>query len=43
VLGGSVLPEPWQGVVAAILLVLVISQGVSWWSRRRAARMVPEA
>jgi membrane protein DedA with SNARE-associated domain len=41
VLGGSVLPEPWQGVVAAILLVLVISQGVSWWSRRRTARMVP--
>jgi membrane protein DedA with SNARE-associated domain len=38
VLGGSVLPEPWQGVLAAILLVLVISQLVSWWSRRRAAR-----
>lgn len=38
VLGGSVLPEPWQGVVAAVVLVLAISQGVSWWSRRRAAR-----
>jgi membrane protein DedA with SNARE-associated domain len=38
VLGGSVLPEPWQGVVAAIVLVVVISQLVSWWSRRRAAR-----
>jgi membrane protein DedA with SNARE-associated domain len=38
VLGGSVLPEPWQGVVAAILLVVIISQLVSWWSRRREAR-----
>jgi membrane protein DedA with SNARE-associated domain len=37
VLGGSVLPEPWQGVVAAIVLVVVISQLVSWWSRRHAA------
>jgi membrane protein DedA with SNARE-associated domain len=38
VLGGSVLPEPWQGVVAAILLVLVITQLVSLWNKRRAAR-----
>ena len=36
VLGGSVLPEPWQGVVAAILLVVVITQVVNLWSRRRA-------
>jgi membrane protein DedA with SNARE-associated domain len=36
VLGGSVLPEPWQGVVLAIVLVVVISQLVGWWSRRRA-------
>jgi membrane protein DedA with SNARE-associated domain len=43
VLGGSVLPEPWQGVVAAILLVVVISQLVSWWSRRREARPPAEA
>jgi membrane protein DedA with SNARE-associated domain len=43
VLGGSVLPEPWQGVIAAILLVLVISQLVSWWSRRREARRSAEA
>ena len=37
VLGGSVLPEPWQGVVAAILLVVIISQLVGWWTRRREA------
>ncbi len=37
VLGGSVLPEPWQGVVAAIVLVLVISQLVGWWTRRQGA------
>ena len=36
VLGGSVLPEPWQGVVAAIVLVLVITQVVNLWSRHRA-------
>ena len=34
VLGGSVLPEPWQGVLAAIVLVLAITQLVGWWSRR---------
>jgi membrane protein DedA with SNARE-associated domain len=38
VLSGSVLPEPWQGVVAAIVLVLVISQLVGWLTRRRAER-----
>jgi membrane protein DedA with SNARE-associated domain len=38
VLGGSVFPEPWQGVITAIVLVLVISQLVGWWSRRRAAQ-----
>lgn len=34
-LGASVLPEPWQGVLAAIVLVVVISQLIGWWSRRR--------
>ena len=38
VLGGSVLPEPWQGVVAAILLVLIITQLVNLWNRRRTER-----
>ncbi|MEV4636700.1 VTT domain-containing protein [Actinoplanes sp. NPDC049548] len=37
VAGGSIFPEPWQGVVAAIILVLVISQIVSMVNKRRAA------
>lgn len=36
-LGGVVFPHPWQGVVAAVVLVLLISQGVNWWTRRREA------
>jgi membrane protein DedA with SNARE-associated domain len=38
VAGGSIFPEPWQGVLAAIILVLLISQVVSLISKRRAAR-----
>jgi membrane protein DedA with SNARE-associated domain len=38
VAGGSIFPEPWQGVVAAIVLLLVINQAVTLWTRRRAAR-----
>jgi membrane protein DedA with SNARE-associated domain len=38
VAGGSIFPEPWQGVIAAIILVLVISQLVSLISKRRSAR-----
>ncbi|WP_233624253.1 DedA family protein [Actinoplanes sp. ATCC 53533] len=38
VAGGSIFPEPWQGVVAAIILVLVIGQVVNLISKRRAAR-----
>lgn len=36
VAGGSIFPRPWQGVVAAIILILVINQLLSWWNRRRA-------
>ncbi|GAA3339161.1 VTT domain-containing protein [Amorphoplanes nipponensis] len=44
VVGGSIFPRPWEGVVAAVLLVLVISQVVSLVSKRRAARQAdPEA
>ena len=35
VAGGSIFPEPWQGVVAAVVLILVINQALSWWNRRR--------
>jgi membrane protein DedA with SNARE-associated domain len=38
VAGGSIFPEPWQGVLAAIILVVVIGQVVSLVSKRRAAR-----
>ncbi|MFF2012105.1 DedA family protein [Streptomyces sp. NPDC058195] len=36
VLGGSLFPEPWQGVVAAVGLTLVISGGPAVWRRARA-------
>jgi membrane protein DedA with SNARE-associated domain len=35
VLGRAVFPEPWQSVVAAVLLVVLITQALGWWSRRR--------
>jgi len=38
VAGGSIFAEPWEGVVAAIVLVLIISQVVGLISRRRASR-----
>ncbi|MGC0328600.1 membrane protein DedA with SNARE-associated domain [Streptomyces sp. SAI-170] len=37
ILGGSLFPEPWEGVVAAIVLTLVISVAPSVWKRVRAA------
>ena len=33
--GGSIFPEPWQGVVAAVVLILIINQTVSWINKRR--------
>ncbi|MEV0169928.1 VTT domain-containing protein [Streptomyces sp. NPDC050803] len=35
ILGGSLFPEPWQGVVAAVALTLVISAAPSLWRRMR--------
>ncbi|GIF09152.1 DedA family protein [Actinoplanes siamensis] len=35
--GGSIFPQPWQGVVAAVLLILVVNQTVSWIGKRRAS------
>ncbi|MEV0901776.1 VTT domain-containing protein [Actinoplanes sp. NPDC049802] len=34
--GGSVFPEPWQGVVAAVVVILVVNQSITWISRWRA-------
>ncbi|MEU9618903.1 DedA family protein [Streptomyces sp. NPDC088251] len=36
VLGGSLFPEPWQGVVAALGLTLLISGAPAAWRRMRA-------
>ena len=38
VAGGSIFPEPWQGVIAALILVLVVSQVVSLINKRRNSR-----
>ena len=38
VAGGSIFPSPWQGVIAAVVLVVVITWVVGLISRRRAAR-----
>lgn len=35
-LGGSVFPEPWEGVAAAVALTLVISAVPAVWHRLRA-------
>jgi membrane protein DedA with SNARE-associated domain len=39
VAGGSIFSQPWEGVVAAIILVLLVTQGVSWWNKRRTAKL----
>ncbi|MGW1886835.1 DedA family protein [Streptomyces sp. NPDC001970] len=35
ILGGSLFPEPWQGVVAAVALTVVISAAPALWRRLR--------
>jgi membrane protein DedA with SNARE-associated domain len=35
ILGGSLFPEPWQGVVTAVALTLLISVGPGLWRRLR--------
>ncbi|GAA0628503.1 VTT domain-containing protein [Streptomyces crystallinus] len=35
ILGGSLFPEPWQGVVAAVVLTVVISGAPTVWRRLR--------
>jgi membrane protein DedA with SNARE-associated domain len=43
VAGGSIFPEPWQGVIAAVILILVINQTISWVNKRREARQASTA
>jgi membrane protein DedA with SNARE-associated domain len=38
VAGGSIFPKPWQGVVAAVLAILIINQSINWFNKWRAAR-----
>lgn len=40
ILGGSLFPEPWEGVVAAVALTVVISATPSVWRRVRGADRV---
>jgi membrane protein DedA with SNARE-associated domain len=42
VAGGSIFPEPWQGVLAAVVLVVLVTQALSWWNKRREARAARE-
>ncbi|MFF0300908.1 DedA family protein [Streptomyces sp. NPDC004562] len=37
ILGGSLFPEPWEGVVAAVALTVLISAAPSVWKRFRSA------
>jgi membrane protein DedA with SNARE-associated domain len=39
VAGGSIFPEPWEGGVAAVILVVIVSQSLSWLTKRREARL----
>jgi membrane protein DedA with SNARE-associated domain len=36
-IGGSIFPEPWQGVLAAVVLVLVVTQVLDLVAKRKAA------
>ena len=38
VAGGSIFPKPWQGVIAAVVLILVVNQSISFWNKWRASR-----
>jgi membrane protein DedA with SNARE-associated domain len=38
VAGGSIFPEPWQGVIAAVVLILLINQSISLINKWRARR-----
>ncbi|WP_238011065.1 VTT domain-containing protein [Dactylosporangium sp. AC04546] len=42
-LGRSVFPQPWQGVVAAIVIVLAVTQVAGWIRGRREAHLPSDA
>jgi membrane protein DedA with SNARE-associated domain len=42
VAGGSIFPKPWQGVLAAVVLVILITQALNWWNKRREAGTAAE-
>jgi len=37
-LGGAIFAEPWEGIVAAVVLIVLLTQGAGWLRRRREAR-----
>lgn len=37
-LGGAIFAEPWEGIVAAVVVIVLLTQGVAWLRRRREAR-----
>lgn len=41
VAGGSIFPKPWEGVIAAVILILIVNQTISWWQKRRDTRTSP--
>jgi membrane protein DedA with SNARE-associated domain len=43
VAGGSIFPKPWQGVVAAVVLILIINQTISMINKRRESRPAKSA
>lgn len=36
-LGGAIFAEPWEGIVAAVALIVAVTQLISWINRRRNA------
>ncbi|MFF7177862.1 VTT domain-containing protein [Streptomyces sp. NPDC008121] len=38
ILGGSLFPEPWQGVLAAVVLTVLVSGAPALWKRARGTR-----
>ncbi len=39
--GGSIFPKPWEGVVAAVILIVIVNQTISFVNKRRARAKTP--